>query len=117
MTGETVQVNVHLTPAQLKEVDAIHEHMQKTFEGIKVARSDAVRHMILRDRRPEARLVHVNLSTLSADIANALATAGYEPDRITETLTAVRIAHEQVRSEQAEKLGVTVSDINEAVAQ
>ena len=117
MTGETVQVNVHLTPAQLKEVDAIHEHMQKTFEGIKVARSDAVRHMILRDRRPEARLVHVNLNTLSSDIANALTKAGYEPDKITEALTAVRIAHEQVRAERADKLGVTVSDIKGAVGQ
>ena len=69
---KTFRINVSLSEAEMEKVQVVQNDLEKMFEGISVSQPDAVRHLMLRDRRHEARLHHLNIQTLSAGVAEAL---------------------------------------------
>ena len=78
-------------------IEARREDMQRTFPGVSISKNDAVKNLILSDKKHEARLYDVMLHVITNDIAEALGSLGWDGDEIVTVLRGVYAAHPESR--------------------
>ena len=78
-------------------IEARREDMQRVLLGTSISKNEAVKNLILSDRKHEAQLFEVTEHILSQGISEALHSLGWEPDRIVAALEAFQEAHKEAR--------------------
>ena len=108
---KTFRINISLSEAEMAKVQRIQDDLERMAKGISVSQPEAVRHLMLRDRRHEARLHHLNIHTLSAGVAEALHALDYDGDEIAKVLKTLAAARE--KSRELHQLEASAGDIND----